>query len=127
MKTKKLIKLYNVLDAIITCCVVVGVLSFFVIYGCIGSFDYAVETHTMLSEAEETKLYASIFIGIFTIGLCSLVSWFCGKVRDIAGKELDCRVEKRHQRQTEIKRRRSEIMMSVNTTECSQNNCRNVM
>lgn len=95
MKTKKLRKIHKVLKFTTIICGIICGLSFFAMYGAIGTFDLATETHTILSKAEETQANMILLIGGISMVVSGLIAIFCEKLKNAIADELDQRRERR--------------------------------
>lgn len=95
MKTKKLRKIHKVLKFTTIICGIICGLSFFAMYGAIGTFDLATETHTILSEAEEAQANMMLLIGGISMVVSGLIVISCEKLKNAIADELDQRRERR--------------------------------
>lgn len=97
MKTKKLKKLYNAMQIIISICGIIVFIGFFMTYGGIGRFDFADEVHEIMSADEEKAANTCIIIGIIMDLVAGIIMAICYKIKDEVAAELKCRVRRRRQ------------------------------
>lgn len=97
---KKLRRLHKTAGIVAGVFYTLAVICFFTVYGAIGNFDFAAETHQIMSKAEETQTYWIMALGMVGIILNGSIGMFVSKIKDELADEIafrrDMLIQKRN-------------------------------
>jgi hypothetical protein len=100
MKTKKLLKLRQILKVTQVVAAIAVFIGFFMIIGGVGNFDYADEVHMILTEEQEAKAWTICIIGCIAMGAGAGILAGCERVCE----NIEIELHRRHKRAIERKK-----------------------